>query len=226
MRETSSAVKNRYNAKVYKPIMVSLKKNSVVFFVVFLLGLLRGGILLDALVDQSGNNLNFFVQSINLCIQFGVVGGNRPHYLTGLDDLLSIAHQLIVCLEEHLLNALCGEGWCSALGFAVEFAVAPPHLSAVCIRGVPHLFAIKATAVTANQFAGKNARTAVGTPQALSAGNLCLHSVEVHCGDDCRMATFHIILQNFAFVDFLLFGEKIHREFFLVRVTGVEPAAS
>lgn len=29
MRETSSAVKNRYNAKVYKPIMVSLKKNLV-----------------------------------------------------------------------------------------------------------------------------------------------------------------------------------------------------
>ena len=29
MRETSSAVKNRYNAKVYKPIMVPLKKDLV-----------------------------------------------------------------------------------------------------------------------------------------------------------------------------------------------------
>ena len=79
------------------------------------------------------------------------------------------------------------------------------------------------TAVTADQLAGKDARTAVGTAQALTACDFYLHSVEVHRRDNCQMAAFHIILWKAAIVDLLLFGEEVYRELFLVEIRGFEP---
>ena len=123
----------------------------VVLFIVFLLGLLRSGIFFDALADRSCNYLDFLVQSFDFCIEFCEVGNDRPHHFAGLDDLLSAAHQLIVCFQEHPLNDFCVQGGGLAPRLALELAVAAPYFSAVGIRGVPHLFAVKDTAVSADQ---------------------------------------------------------------------------
>ena len=98
---------------------------------VFLLGLLLGSILLDALADQFSNHPLFFVQSFDFCIEFGSISHHLAHCFTGFEVLLTGAHQLIKGFEEGLLNDLCIKGRCLALGFTIEFAIASPNHSAV-----------------------------------------------------------------------------------------------
>ena len=111
---------------------------------------MRGGIFFDALADQSGNHLDFLIQSVNFGVKFREISNDRSHHLAGLDDLFSAAHQLIVCLKEHLLNDVCVQGGGFAPCLTLELAVAAPYFSAVGIRGVPHLFAVKVPAASAD----------------------------------------------------------------------------
>ena len=97
----------------------------------FVLGLLLGSILLDALADQFCNYLQFFVQGFDFCIEFGAISHHLAHCFTGFEVLLTGAHQLIKGFEEGLLNDLCIKGRCLALGFTIELAIASPNLSAV-----------------------------------------------------------------------------------------------
>lgn len=98
---------------------------------VFVLGLLLGSILLDALADRFCNYLQFFVQGFDFCIEFGAISHHLAHCFTGFEVLLTGAHQLIKGFEEGLLNDLCIKGRCLALGFTIELAIASPNLSAV-----------------------------------------------------------------------------------------------
>ena len=91
---------------------------------------------------------------------------------------------------------------------------------------MPHLLTVEAAAITADKFAGEDAGTAVGSSQGLSTGNYCLYHIEVNGSYNGRMASLNIVLWNFPLVDLLLLCKEVHRELFLVRMTGFEPAAS
>lgn len=106
----------------------------IVLLGVLLLGLLRGGILFDALADQFGNYLDFLVQAVDFGINCGTVIYKGSHGFAGLNNLLTGSHQLAVGFKEHLLNGICVQGWCLTLCLALELAVASPYHSAVSIR--------------------------------------------------------------------------------------------
>ena len=56
---------------------------AVVFPVVLLLGLLPGGVVLDALADQFRNHLDFLVETVNLLVQGGKITDQHTHILAG-----------------------------------------------------------------------------------------------------------------------------------------------
>lgn len=97
-----------------------------------------------------------------------------------------------------------------AFGFILEFAVALPDHSAVLVIGVPHLGAVHAAAVAAEDLPGEGTAAVVASALPLPPGDLRLHRFPFLGTDDCRVAVLHIVLGHLAFVDLHGLGEKIH----------------
>ena len=98
-----------------------------------------------------------------------------------------------------------------ASGFILEFPVALPDYPAVFAVGVPDLGTVHTTTVAADDLSGKGCEAVMPPSQLLSTGNLHLNRFPLGRFNDSRVAALHIVLWNFALVDFLSFGEKIHR---------------
>lgn len=90
---------------------------------------------------------------------------------------------------------------------------------------MPDLGTEEGTAILADQFGRKNAFATVGFAQGLPSGELCLHLLPFVRLNDGGMAAFLIILRNFALIDFLLFGEEIHRELLLKSNANIDSIA-
>src|SRR5699024_7644968 len=79
----------------------------------------------------------------------------------------------------------------------------------VLVIGVPHLRAVKATAVTASDFTGENAHTAMPVRITASSLHLLLYPVELCGWDDGFMVSFHIVLRHLALVLFLFLCQEV-----------------
>src|SRR5699024_4979296 len=93
--------------------------------------------------------------------------------------------------------------------------VALPYKAPVLCVGVPDLTAIYAATFPADNAPGKWMLAACETPVRFPGFQLILHKLEYLRFNNCRMAVCYIILRNLTLIDLLLFGEEIHREFFL-----------
>ena len=118
-----------------------------------------------------------------------------------------------------------------ARGLAVRLAffvlaVAAPDLAPVGVVRVPDLHAVPGSVVTASDLGTEHAFSSVGVPDLLLPRYFLLHRVPLFRDDDCFVAVLDAVLGNLALVDFFALCQEVSREALLVRVTGLEPAAS
>ena len=74
---------------------------------------------------------------------------------------------------------------------------------------MPHLFAVEPTAITADNFGGKYAESAVRASKLFAPCDFNLNHIELGGGDNGRVAVLHVVLRNLALVDLHCFREKV-----------------
>ena len=92
---------------------------------------------------------------------------------------------------------------------------APPDRPTVLAGAVPYLRGKCLSTITADDLTGKRtaADRALGT--AFAPGKFRLYTLPFCRGNDGLMTVFHIVLGDFALVDFHLFLQEIYSEFLL-----------
>ena len=156
--------------------------------------------------------LNFTFFRRNLLVDFAGVIQKGKRLANIRAYLCSAAFELTVGCKEFLLEALFIK--CRRRAFLpfLIFAVAAPDCFAVFVGGMPDLLPIKAAAVCADDFAGKNAGGADGVAQLLPAFDLSLDKVELFGADDPLMISLNVVLRDFAAVELLFLCEEINGE--------------
>ena len=101
----------------------------------------------------------------------------------------------------------------TAFFFVLELSVTLPDDLPVWIVGVPDLGAVCCSAVAADYPAGKGAVTVMPFSTCFPLPHDTLNFIPCARLYDCRVAVFHIVLRNFAFIDFLLLCEEVSSKF-------------
>ena len=193
----------------FKPLRVSIIP-AVVFF------LIHGGLRIfrNDFLNKPQYNLAFIFQGFLFFIQICRIGQRRDHFLVCLYNLVPTPQHDIESGQKCGFDfTLCKMGRGAML--TPVFFVTLPYKAPVFRVGVPDLAAINAATLAADNAPGKWMQAARKTPIRLAGFQLVLYEVEKLRFDNGRMAVRHIILRHLAFVDLLLFGEEIHREFLL-----------
>jgi len=166
-------------------------------------------IFIHALADEFEHNLTFVLKLRALRIECIVIGEGLDDRFVPIEDGLFITYNAVESIHEGPFQIILIQVRRPTFIIVLEFLIALPDRAPVLAGAVPHLGTVDPATLTAYDFAREAAYTA-GVADALTPFHLVLNYIEHLRGNDRRVAIFNIVLGNLAFVDLMLFSQKIN----------------
>lgn len=178
------------------------------FLIVIRLILRDVGVLINAVLNEPGDDVQLIGKFIPLFFQRGGVKGSILDEMESFKNRLLIGEHLVCGANEGSFNLVVREMRRGAF-LAVVLVVALPGDLAVFIGRVSNLRAVPAAALAVSNLAGEVVNAAVAVPSRTALLKFSLHLVENVGVDDSLVIAFDVILRNLALVDLRLFGQVI-----------------
>lgn len=186
----------------FKPVLCFFVPGGqiLVFLVVIRLILHDVGVLVDAVLNESGDHVQLIGESIAFRLELRGVKDCVPDELEGFEDGFLVGEGLVCGAHESVLNLVVGQMRRGAF-LAVVFVIALPDDFPVFVRALPDLGAVPAATLDAFDFAGEVVYAAVAVPARTAFLKLNLHLIENIRINDGLMVALDVVLRNLALVD-------------------------
>lgn len=167
------------------------------------------GVFLDAILDQTGDHVDFGIQSIKFLLQvIGSQMGLQYFVVDGDNPVLGVDH-LVGGPEEDVLQLDLSERRCGAF-FSLELVIALPDDSAILVVRMPDLRPVPAAAAAALHSAGEDTDRAAPVLSCLPGGHKDLDCLEGIRRYDGFVVVPDVVLWDFTLVVLFLLGQEVH----------------